>query len=160
MHSLALAVAKDLDFDMARRGEVFFDIHICIAKRGLAFGARGQKSAFHFVGVLRHFHTATASSGGGFDDHRIAHLCADVFGILKRWYAPIRSGHAGHAQLFHRFFGRYFIAHDADMFGCGANKGQTVIFYDLHKTGIFRQETIAGMNRLRTGYSCRGRAAE
>ena len=43
MDGMALAVAKHLDFDVARALEIFLDIDGVVAERGLGFGARGRK---------------------------------------------------------------------------------------------------------------------
>jgi hypothetical protein len=43
MHGIALAVAKDLDLDMARLLQVFLDIDLVIAEGALASAARGAE---------------------------------------------------------------------------------------------------------------------
>ena len=44
MHRAALAVAQDLDFDVARLLEIFLDIDFVIAEGGLGFRLRGAKA--------------------------------------------------------------------------------------------------------------------
>ena len=45
MDCVALAVAEHLDFDMARRLEIFLHVDVVVAERGLGFRARGRERA-------------------------------------------------------------------------------------------------------------------
>mmetsp|Transcript_23272 Transcript_23272/g.40173 ORF Transcript_23272/g.40173 Transcript_23272/m.40173 type:complete len:588 (-) Transcript_23272:1110-2873(-) len=151
VHSAALAVPKDLDLDVAGRGQIFLDIDFVIAKGGFAFGPRSHERVFHIGCGLRHFHATATAARSRLDDDGIAHLVAKRLGLVERGNATIRSGYAGHAERLHRVFGGDLVAHDADMFGGRPDKGQPVIFDDLHKLRVLGQEAIAGVNGLRPG---------
>ena len=151
MHRAALAVTKHLHFDMARGGQVLFDIDFVIAERGLGFRARGHEGALHLACVPGDFHAAPATTGGGLDDDGVSHLFTKLPGLIQCRHTAIRSGNAGHAQRLHRVLGRDLVAHHADMFRRRADKGQVVILDDLHELGVFRQKAIAGVDRLGPG---------
>ena len=69
MHSTALAITKDLNLDMARFLQVFFDIDFIIAKGCFGFRPCGAKGNFQLFRVARHFHTTPTAAGGGLDNH-------------------------------------------------------------------------------------------
>ena len=152
MDRVAFAIAEHLNFDVARRGQVLFDVNFVVAKVRLAFGTRCIERLFHFSRVFRNLHTTTTATGSGFDDHGIADLFTDLQGRFQIRHTTVRAGNARHAQFFHGVFGGDLVAHDADVFGAGADKRQVVIFDDLYELRVFRQEAISGVDGLRTGY--------
>ena len=77
MHREVFAVAEHLNFDMARCGEVFFDIDFVIAKGRLALRAGGAEGRWHFLSGICHFHPASTTAGSGFDDDGVAELFSD-----------------------------------------------------------------------------------
>ena len=151
MHGAAFAIAKHLNFDVARRGQIFLDIDFVVAKIRFAFGAGGHKGAFHVSGGLRDFHALATAASRGFDDHRIADFFADALGIFQRWYTAVRPRHAGHAQFFHGVLGGDLVAHDADMRSSGTDEGQAMVFENLNKASVFRQKPISGVDCLGSG---------
>ena len=151
MDRVALTIPKDLNLNVARGGEVFLDIDFVIAEVRLPLGPRGLEGFFHVFGGLGDFHALAAAACRGLDDDRIADLFAQALGVFERCDATIRAGHARHAELFHRVLGGDLVTHDADVFGGGADEGQTVVFNHLHKACVFRQETVAGVNRFGPG---------
>jgi hypothetical protein len=82
MDRATFAIAKDLNLDVARRGQVFFDIDLVIAERGLGFRPRGAKGRLQLFGVVRDLHAAPSTACRSLDDHRIADLRCDSDGGL------------------------------------------------------------------------------
>src|SRR6056297_2188044 len=148
MDGPALAVAKHLDLDMAGGGQVFLDIDIRVSKGGLAFGPRGHVRAFHFRGIARHLHPASATARGGLDDDRIPDFLAQFFRLVQAGHAALAARNAWHTKGFHGVLGSDLVAHDADMFGCGADEGQVMILHYLYEIGVLAQKTVTGVNRL------------
>lgn len=97
---------------------------------------------------MGHFHALAAAACCRFDDDRIADLFADFERVFQRWHATVRTRHARHAESFHRILGANLVAHDADVFGCGADEGDVVVFAGLNESCVFRQEAVARMDRL------------
>ena len=154
MHSVAFAIAKYLNFDVARRGEVFFDIDFVIAKGRLPLGAGGAKGRRHFLSGIGHFHPASTTAGGRFDDDGIAKFFTDFQGRIQIGNAALRAWHAGHTKGAHRVFRADFIAHNADMLSGWANKIDVMILQSLHEGRVFRKEAIARVNGICTGDFC------
>ena len=66
MHDIALAVAQNLHFDMARLAEIFLDIDVVIAEGGLGLGAAERQLGPDFVRRIGHLHALAAAAGGAF----------------------------------------------------------------------------------------------
>ena len=82
VNDVAVLVANDLNFDMPRLFDVFFDKHASIAERtaGLAGGALKAVAAL-FV-VLRQPHSLAAASRAGLEHHGIADLIGNGHGVI------------------------------------------------------------------------------
>ena len=151
MHGIAAPVAENLHLDMPGPPEVFLDIDLVIAKGGLGLAARGAKGGFQLRLGPRQLHAAPAAAGRGLHDDRIARFLGHRKGGVEVMYTPLRSRNAGHAQLLHRVLGGDLVAHQADMFGGGADELDPVVLDSLNEIGVFRQETVAGVDRLGPG---------
>ena len=77
MHDIAMGVGHNLQFDMARAVEVFFQIDLVIAESGLGLGAGNTPGFFKLILGMRHLHAAPATAGSGLDDDRILDLGRD-----------------------------------------------------------------------------------
>ena len=149
MNRFAFAIAKHLHLDVARGGQVLFDIDFVIAESRLGLGPGGLERALHVCGGLCHLHAAPATTGGCLHDDRIADLVAHLPGLGQIRDATIRAGHARHAKRLDRVLRGDLVSHDADMFGGRADECQSVVLDNLHKSRVFGQESIARMDRLR-----------
>jgi hypothetical protein len=151
MHGAALAVAKDLDLDVARALEVFLHVDFVIAEGVLRLGPGGAEGHFQLGLGFRHLHAAPAAAGGGLDDDRIADLGGHDLRRLEIGHAAVRPRNHRNPQRFRGFLGGDLVAHDADMLRRGADEGDAVVFQRLGEGGVFRQEAIARMHGLRAG---------
>ena len=61
----------------------------------------------------------------------------------------LRSGHAGHTGNAHGLLGSHLVAHQPDRLRPRSDEDETGRFDALGEIGVLRQETVAGMNRLR-----------
>jgi hypothetical protein len=106
---------------------------------------------------MHHAHAAPAAAAGGLDDHRIADGAADLddfLGIVGQ--GAVGTRHAGHAGGLHGVLGADLVAHQADGFGARADEGEAGFFDALAEVGVFREEAVAGMDRLGVGDFGRG----
>src|SRR5262249_50964247 len=81
VNRLALAVAKDLDFDMTRSLEIFLDVDGIVTEGGLGFGACRRQSEGKFARIARDFHAAATAAGRRLDQNGIP----DVAGDFRRF---------------------------------------------------------------------------
>ena len=103
MDGAAAAVAKHLDFDVARLLQVFFQIDRGIAERRFGLVGRGRQREREFVGGLRHLHAAAAAAGGRLHQHRKADGFGDGHGVVVGADRAVGAGHHGNAEPFRGF---------------------------------------------------------
>src|SRR5207253_9188635 len=72
MNNPALAVAEDLDLDVARSLEVAFEIDVAAPEKRRRLVLRDRQHAGELALIARHLHAAAAATGRGFDQDRIA----------------------------------------------------------------------------------------
>ena len=78
----AAAVAKDLNLDVTRLLQVFFQVHRIVAEGRLGLGAGGGERIRQIVGGQRHLHAAPAAAGRRLDQHRKADFLGDGESLL------------------------------------------------------------------------------
>ena len=151
MHDVAVFVAQNLDFDVARTPQVLLQIKLAVAKRGFCFG-RGDLERFaHLIAVLRHLHAASAAAGAGFQQHGVADVVGDLQGFVFGSDSAVGPGHHGNSRFLRGLLRQHLVAHGADMDRRGADERQAVIGHHLGEFGILRQEAIARMDRVGAG---------
>ena len=150
INRIAVFIRQHLNFHMAWALQKAFHVHHRVAKGRFRFGA-GHFYGFEQIFFLfHHAHTAPTAATRCLDNHRETHLIRRFQDFVRvAGQRPVRPRHARHARFNHRFFGGYFVAHQADGIGAGANKHKARIFHLLGKIGVFRQKTIARVNRIR-----------
>ncbi|MNL42335.1 hypothetical protein D3C87_1647860 [compost metagenome] len=68
-----------------------------------------------------------------------------------RQHFAVRTRNDRNAKLDSGLLRRDLVAHQADMFGGGADEGDAVRVEDIGELGIFRQEAVARMHRVGAG---------
>ena len=148
MDRVALAVAKNLELDVARVAEIFLHVDGGIAERRLRLGAGLLHLRLELVLRLDDLHASPAATGGCLDEHRIADLGGDLLGLADIGDRAVRAGHERQAELGRSKLRLDLVAHRADMLGLRADPDDLVALHDLGKAGILGQEAVAGMDRI------------
>ena len=78
VNAVAVLVAKDLYFDVARLGEVFFDQHAIVAKARQRFTLGGLQCFVKLFAAPHLTHALAATTGSGFEQDGVTH----VVGVL------------------------------------------------------------------------------
>ena len=138
MHGLTFAVAEYLKLDMARVAEIFFEIDGSIAERRLGLRSRLLHLGFKLVFGIHDLHTAATAARCRLDNHRIADIAGDCFGLADIVDCAIRAGDQRQSQFAGRAFGLDLVAHRPDMFGLGADPFDVVAFDDFCELRVFR----------------------
>ncbi len=137
---------------MAGVFQEFFHVDGGVAERRIRFLAR-QIDRVEQRGFRVHDpHAAPATASSGLDDDGIAERARDL-DDLARLFAQhaVRPGHGRYSGRDHRLLGRHLVAHRANRFRSRTDKAEAAFFDPLRKVCVFRQESVAGMNRLRVG---------
>ncbi len=136
---------------MARLFEIFFDIDRIVAEGRAGFRARRCQCDTEIFFVARDLHAASAAAGRRLDDDRVADFGGDAPGCVLVGDRPLGAGHHRNAETFGRAFGFDLVAHHPDMVSGRADESDVVGSQDVGEFGVFRQEAIAGMDRVRAG---------
>ena len=83
MQQVAVRVAENLHFEMARARQIFFEEAARIAKRRLCFALRFFERGGELRFVAHDAHAASAAAERGFYDDRIADLFRDALALLR-----------------------------------------------------------------------------
>ena len=152
---LAILVAHHLDFNMSGLLDQLFHIHPSVAKGSLGLFYGTFKVSLHFVLAPNGPHSLTTTSGSGLDHNGIAHFFGRLLGIGQILQESVRSRYTGYACRLHGRFGSGLIAHAVYLLRRGPNELDIVLRTYLGELGVFRKETITGMNGVRIGDFCR-----
>lgn len=142
---IAVLVAGDLDFDVSRLFDVFFDVEAAISEGGLSFLLCDIPLVFELVGGVDDAHAFSSTAGGGFEDDGIANFFGDGFGLFKAFDHAFRAGDDGHAGFLHGLLSSGLVAHLLDHLWSGADKFYTVIAADFGKFGVFGEKSVPGV---------------
>ena len=149
VNDIAVFVPEHLDLDVARAGDVAFDQNPVVAegRRSLALGA-GQTGGE--VGrIIDTLHPLAAAARDRLDQHRIAdpRRFRRQRGLrLVRTLIARRHRHAG---LDHQVLGRVLQAHGANRGRVRPDPDQARRRDGFREFGVFGQEAVSGVDRLR-----------
>ena len=140
-----MRIGEHLQFDVARRGDVFFDQHPSVAERslGLAYGALERSVEFD-MGVDA-AHAAPAPARDRLDEHRIADLIGLFAQEFRVLVVAMIAGHDRHAGPLHQRLGRAFQTHRPHRLRRRADEDNASLGAGLGEIGVFGQEPIARM---------------
>ena len=110
MHQIAVQVAQNLHFDMARAAHQLFQIHLVVAEGRQRFAARDVELFRQLRFGFDHAHAAPATAPTGFQHQRVADCCGQRLGLFN--FARQRAGgrHHRHAGRHRRLARRHLVA--------------------------------------------------
>jgi hypothetical protein len=149
MHDLAVMVGEDLQLDMARLVEVFFEVHGVVAEGGPGFGARFRPRGLKLPGIAGNLHAAPAAAGRRLDQDGVFDRLRDLARLLKRLQLARRARHQRHTEGRHRGLGGDLVAHHPDMLTGRPDEDEVMRLHHLREGRVLGQEAVAGMDRLR-----------
>ena len=151
MDHRAVAVADQLQLDVARPVEVALDVDRARTEGGLGLGLSHGDGPCEVLRPSGDLHAAAAAAGSSLDQHRVADVGRDVGRHPHRCDRRVGSGNTGQAEVRRGPARGNLVAHQPDVPGLGSDEGQAVFRHDLREVGVFRQEADAGMDRVRPG---------
>ncbi len=151
MDGVTEIVAEQLDFDMARLSQVTLDINRIVAEIGPRLALRQMQRFGQLVSVVRDFHALAAAARRGLDQDRISDVLGHRQGFVHARDSAVGPANDRQVQAGDGLLGSHLVAHDADMFGRGADERDLVLGDNLREARVFRQEADAGMDRIGAG---------
>ena len=149
---VTVAVAEDLELDVAWRLDVLLDVDVADTEGGLGLALRGLDCLHQFARRAHDAHAASAAAGGGLDDDRIADLLGDLEGLLLALDRAVATRQDRHARLLHHATCAGLVAHQANDLWVGADELDMAGFADFREVGAFREEPVAGVNGVGAGH--------
>ena len=146
-----MTVADELNLDMARLLDKFLDEHTVIAKTVACLVAAAREALKRLLVIEGHAQALAAAAGTGLDHDRITDALGDFDRKLSRFNCIIDTGDAVHARRTRELFGLNLVAHRGNGVMLGADEDNALFFHAFGKPGVFAQETVAGVHRLRAG---------
>ena len=157
MVEIAVMVAQHLDLDMAGTLDHLFQIAVAIAEGGLGLAAALADLVGQFVRPKDRTHAAAAAAPRGFQHDRVADLVghgADRVHVARL----VRVGQ-DRAGRDHRhpggdgdMPGAGLVAQHPHRVGPGPDEGDTSSLAGVHERRVFRQQAIAGVDRVGTAF--------
>jgi hypothetical protein len=149
--AVAVRVAEHLDLDVTRLQHVFLHQDAFIAERIRSLSLAGGECGFEIGGSINATHTFAPASGAGLDQHRIAdpvRLLGQEDGILV---VTVISGRQRYARCFHECLCGRFRTHRSNCGRWWPDEDDAGLFAGFGELLILGQETVARMDRLRSG---------
>src|SRR5690606_40027891 len=146
---LAVAVAEDLDLDMARGFDETLEQHAVAAEGAGGFALAAFQRRGKVLAGAYDAHALAAAAVRGLDHQRVADAVGfdlQAAGVLV--FAGV-AGHHGHAAGFHQLLGAGLAAHLAHGRGARADEDQARGFHGFGEVGVFAEEAVAGVDGLR-----------
>ncbi len=145
-----MLIGEHLNLHVTWLEQILFHQHPRVAKRRLRFALRRGEGFSQLADILDDFHAFTTAAGRSLEQHRIT----DAFAGFAEGFEVLRlaviARHQRHTGLFHQRFGGGFAAHRVDGRGGRAEEDQPGGFDGAGESSVFREKTVAGMNRLGT----------
>ncbi len=110
-----------------------------------------ESASGQIVGGLGDLHATPAATRGRLHQHRKTDRLCDRHRVVVGADGAVGAGHHRNAEPLGGLLGFDLVAHQADVFGFGADEMQIMLGQDLGEAGVFRQEAITGMHRVGTG---------
>ncbi len=145
VHATPMRVGEHLQFDVAGRGDIFFDQHPSVAERSLSLANGALERSVEFDMSVDTAHSSAAPARDRLDQHRIA----DLVGLLAQEFrvlvVAVIAGHDRHAGPLHQRLGRAFQAHRPHRPGRRANEDDAGLRAGFREIGVLGQESVAWM---------------
>src|SRR5208283_5376644 len=151
MNGLAVSIAQNLDFDMTRLFQKFFQINRIIAKACLGLGPRHIERSGKIMRGAGDFHAAPAATRRRLYEDRITKPPGHGQRLLIAGDCAGRARHAGNAEPDRRRFRFDLIAHEPDMLRLRPDESDVMVRKNLRESRILREEPIARMQGLGAG---------
>ena len=149
---VAVRIGEHLDLDVARRRHVALQQHAVAAEGvgGLALAA--FQLGDEVLQPVHHAHALAAATVGGLDHQREADARGFAGQRVRRLVLAGIAGDDGHARGRHQFLRTGLAAHLAHRRARGPDEHQAGRGDGIGEVGVLRQEAVAGMDGLRTGF--------
>ncbi|KWV88333.1 hypothetical protein PFLmoz3_01228 [Pseudomonas fluorescens] len=152
VHHVAKAVTEDLRLDVLGIDDAFFQEHFRRTEGLGGFGNHAGKGLFKFFATVATTNATAATTGGGLEHHRVTDTVAFSEGFVDVGNVAFGARRDRHTGLDHAAARFGLVAHAANHFCRGADELDAALGTDICQFGVFRQEAVAGVQRIAAGF--------
>src|SRR5262249_7103379 len=145
---VTVLVGEDLDLNVTRLLDVFFEVDTAILERLLRFLTGGVEPGLKAQIVVGDAHTASAAAGRRLDEYRIAHFAGQRQRLLGAFEQARAAGHNRDAGLLRHLARLVLVAQALHGLRRRADEGDTAFAADIGEVGVLGQEPITGVDGL------------
>jgi hypothetical protein len=149
VNHVALGVAKHLNFNVTRSGDVALNQHRVVAKTVDGFAFARCQSRVKFSRAVDGPHAFAATARAGFDEHRVTNAVGLALEHRSVLIGTVVTRHQRHPSALHQLLGFSLQAHGFQRRWRRADEDQASVGTGLSKLGVLAQKTVAGVNGLR-----------
>ncbi len=146
IENVAVFVAEDLDFDVARVLDEFFDEAAVVAERRLGFRAGELEAFLGLRRIVGDAHPFAAAAGRRLDHHRIADLVRNLHRVLGVFNFAEVARNGRDLGKVGGFLGFDLVAHRGDGLRIRADENNAVLLQRGRERFTLRQEAVAGVD--------------
>jgi len=148
VHRIALAVADDLDLNVARPVDEALDEDGAVAEGRLGLGGRRLEEGHEVLHLAHDAHALAAAAHGGLHDDGQAVLLDEVGQLLDVRDRAVRARHHGHARLDRLGTRGGLVGELVHHVDGRADEGDARGVTRLNELGRLREETVARVDRV------------
>ena len=151
VHTVAVCVGENLDFDMAGLAEIPLEVQLASSEIVDRFACRTVDGSLDVVAFVYDFHAATTAAERGFDGHRKAVFACKGGDLGAVGHCRGVAGYSTHTNVLGSRSSRKLVTHNFDGFGAWADEGDAHVGDCLGEICILAEEAVAGMKAIGTG---------
>ena len=131
VNHVAVAVAHELNFDVARFLDKLFNKHPVVAKAVARFVAARGEAFKSFLVIEGDTQALAAAAGTGLDHHWVANRLGNFDRLVRALDGLIDAGNAVHPRRTRQLFGGDLVAHRSNRIMLGTNENNAFFFHPL-----------------------------
>jgi hypothetical protein len=149
----AVMVGENLDFDVVRLFEIFFEVESGIAESVQRFGAGVAVGGCELGAAMDEAHAFAATSGDGFEEDGETHRCCESVGFVGLFDGVVGAGDGRDIGAARDLAAGGFGAEGFHRLGGGSDEGDAGVGAGARESRVFGEEAVAGMDGVGTGFA-------
>ena len=151
VNDVAVLIAEDLDFDVARRGDELLGVDRAVAEERLRFAGDALVRRTQILLALDEAHPLAAAARAGLDHDREAGVARERRDLVERLHRLGQTGHDRHAGRLHPLPALGLRSHRVDRLRRRADEDDAGVAAGAREPGVLGEEAVAGMDGLGAG---------
>ena len=148
MHDVALFVPQNLDLDVLRILQIFFDENVVVSERLRRFALRRPVLIDDIRLVANHPHSTASAAGCRFQNHRVSAFISEFHGLILTMNRRLDARNCRNADFLRHKLGLDFVTQLIHHIRSRSDELDTCVLTGLSKIGVFRKETVSRVNRI------------